>query len=209
MRRPSDVPSDMDVQRAWAQLRRGQRQGCAVLFRTFYEDLYNYGLRLCHREQYVKDAIQDVFLTLWRTRDRLADVSSVKAYLLSSLRRTLLRTLDRDRRRDDRNERYSAERATISFSPEEVLIRFEHTLAQKKAVVQALNALSGRQKEAIFLRYFNGLTNDEIAAVLDVTNQSVRNYLYRARTTLREQGQRLTPEALAGLMLLLPAWGLP
>lgn len=203
-----DSAPDVDVQRAWAQLRRGQRQGCAALFRTFYEDLYNYGLRLSRREQYVKDAIQDVFLTLWRTRDRLSTVTSVKAYLLSTLRRRLLRNLDRDRRRDDRNERYSAEQSAITFSQEEVLIRFEHTLAQQKAIVRALNALSGRQKEAIFLRYFNGLTNDEIADVLDVTNQSVRNYLYRARKTLREQGQHLTPEALAGLMLLLPAWGL-
>ncbi|MDZ7690830.1 MAG: sigma factor-like helix-turn-helix DNA-binding protein [Balneolaceae bacterium] len=46
-------------------------------------------------------------------------------------------------------------------------------------------ALSDKQKEAVFLKFYSGLTNTEIAQVMDVNRQSVYNYIYRAIQALQ------------------------
>jgi RNA polymerase sigma factor (sigma-70 family) len=49
-----------------------------------------------------------------------------------------------------------------------------------------LNSLNARQKEAIYLRYQMGMSYDEIAKLLNINNQSVRNLVHRSITKIRK-----------------------
>lgn len=198
---PTTARNQDDLQPAWTALQQGEAWGCEVLFKSCYPALFGYGLKLVDDRELVRDAIQDLFATLWHKRAQLSDAASVEAYLLSALRRRLLRAVERRRRRREVSDRV-APLASVTFTFEELIVRMETTEAQKRALLTSLNALSPRQREVVYLRYYNGLTNDEIAQVLALENQTVRNHLTRALGRLRAHCRRLAGEELATLLLL-------
>ncbi|MCW9706478.1 RNA polymerase sigma factor [Fodinibius salsisoli] len=169
----------------WESLCEGNRKALNQLFRLFYEPLYDYGIKLVSDPEVVKDGIQKLFLRLWKRREALSQAQSVKAYLLFSLRRILLRIKKSHKTRIKRNKHYLDKTFSRSFSTEEIVIEKELEREKKEKLLEAINALNGRQKEALFLRYYHGLSNGEIAHVMDINRQSVRNHLSRALKSLR------------------------
>ena len=179
------VPFAENEARLWELLRTGSREALNKLFKLHYSALFDYGRKLVSDSDLVKDAIQKLFLRLWKTHANLGSADSVEAYLLVSLRRILLRKVKKRHKRFERNKTYLDHLFTASFSAEELIIRDERDHQKKQKLQEAVNKLNGRQKEALFLRYYHGLTNKEIALVMDINQQSVRNHLSRALKSLR------------------------
>jgi len=169
----------------WRSLCQGEKKALDELFRLYYTPLFDYGIKIISDEDQVKDAIQELFLKMWKRHDCLATPDSVQAYLLVSMRRILLRSLKRERNRYERNRKYIDNTFAVSFSKEDLMIRYEIAEEKKEQLVQAINQLNSRQKEALFLRYYHGLTNPEIADVMKINHQSVKNNLYRALKNVR------------------------
>jgi len=72
------------------------------------------------------------------------------------------------------------------MNEEQLMILGEIEEEQNEHVRQALLRLSERQREVVFLKFYGGLSNEEISQVLGVNRQSVYNYIYRAITILQE-----------------------
>lgn len=172
--------------RLWESLCHGKKEALDELFQLYYTPLFDYGIKIISDENNVKDAIQELFLKLWKKHHSLSTPNSIRAYLLVSIRRILLRSLKRKQKIDERNREYIDNAFTTTFSKEDLIIRNEVDKKKKEILLQAINHLNGRQKETLFLRYYHGLTNQEIADVLDINRQSVKNNLYRALQKLRE-----------------------
>lgn len=169
----------------WDELRGGSREALNKLFRNYYSLLNDYGSRFTANKEVVKDGIQKLFLRLWKRHERLSKAESVESYLLISLRRILLRKLKSQRKRYERNKIYLDNQFSESFVLEDIAIKGGLGRGKKIKLLKAINSLNGRQKEALFLRYYNGLVNKEIAKVMGINIQSVRNHLYRAIKSLR------------------------
>jgi RNA polymerase sigma factor (sigma-70 family) len=60
-----------------------------------------------------------------------------------------------------------------------------HSVPSKEELKKALNQLSNRQKEVIYLHFYNGMSYSEIEDILAINRQSVRNHMYRGMETLR------------------------
>jgi RNA polymerase sigma factor (sigma-70 family) len=56
----------------------------------------------------------------------------------------------------------------------------------RKSIRDAINRLPERQKEVIYLRYILDFKNEEIAQIINITHQAVRNTLYKAIENLRK-----------------------
>ena len=174
-------------------------------------------------QECVPDCVQDVFVDIWLYRQSLNEVGSVKAYLLSSVRRRIARLHERDHifrpgRRSGRAADAAPVRQTDSldtidflfdFSIEEQLIADETTAAQVRQLNHLINTLPPRQKEALFLRYYHGLSVEQIAETMHINYQSAVNTLHRAIQHLRQawKGERRPGEFtlllyfLAGILL--------
>lgn len=174
-----------EEQKLWAELRAGERESLNIIFRNYYSHLFNYSIRIVGDEEIVKDAIQELFIRLWERRETLGEAKSVEAYLLSSVRRILLRKKEAFQKKAEYNRIYLNEALSVSFSIEEVMIQQELRQEQKERLYDAIQKLNNRQKEALFLRYYHGLTSNEISVVMDVNPQSVRNHLARAIASLQ------------------------
>lgn len=169
----------------WRALCSGDRNALDQLFRLFYNPLLDYGLKIVRDEELIKDCVQELFIKVWQNRTSLSVPNSVKAYLLISIRRLILEQIKLKKNRYKREMSYINEVFTEEFSIEEIVYEDETDKERKKELIHALNQLNGKQKETIFLKYYHGLSNAEIAEVMGINHQSVKNNLFRAMQSLR------------------------
>lgn len=173
-------------ERLWKSFLNGDLKAWEQIFKLFYKDLYGYGIKLSARPELTKDCIHELFVVLWDRRAHLDEVGSVKAYLLASLRRSLLKKIRKKRKHYVDWDAKVHTTAEIQFSPEEVIIRDEINADKRHALYKALDSLPDRQKEVLYLKYFNGMSYEEIEEILAINYQSIRNHVYRAVKRLRK-----------------------
>ena len=172
----ANTNSDIEL---WNQLRDGNKSALEKIYRLHSPVLLKYGSRFAPDNQTVEDCIQDLFIEIWRNRQGIGQTDSIKRYLLTSLRRKILRNLEKQKRLV-----YSEDTELPSFDLEIAIdekmvqkeIRQEYS-AQLKA---AFGRLSKRQKEAIYLKYYAGLEYEDICEVMDINYQSIRNLVSNA-----------------------------
>lgn len=162
----------------------GDDEAFAQIYTLNVDAMLGYGLLFTPLRDQVKDAIQDVFVSIYDRRDNLNNVKNVRLYLFVALKNKLFSYFDKDKRHyqiDTMEPVFTLER-----SVEEKFIGFEMEIEQRKHIKQMLNLLSPRQREVIYYRYTEGMSFDEICVLMQMNSQSVRNLLHRSITKIRE-----------------------
>jgi len=139
------------------------REFLAGIFLKYYSGLYNYGLKISGLRDITKDAIQNLFIQLWNNRKNLTSIEDFRAYLFRGLRNNLLRDLKANGKKLTLDENGDQQ---IEFSHEDLLISKEKSLEIGKIVSHSLNKLPTRQKEIIFLRFYNDLSYRKNCAMI-------------------------------------------
>lgn len=177
----------IDLNSIWSELRAGKAKALSKLFCTSYSSLFNYGYRIVPKEAFVEDAIQELFYILWEKRETINEARSVRSYLCTSLRRLIFRRLKKQKNRTKRNHDYKRDLVFEDMhTREELMVRFEINQERKKRLVRAMASLSDREKEAIFLKFYDGLSNTEIARVMNINKQSVYNHVSTAINKMQD-----------------------
>ena len=170
----------------WQSLKRSERAAYEILLKKYYTIVLNYGVRFYRDKEFVKDCVQDLFIEIWNRREYLADVVSIKSYLLQSIRKNIIRESSRlkwfreaDKISDDHD-------FDVEFDIETYLIsrEVENELLQKLRF--ELDKLTKRQREAIFLRFNQDLSYEEIAIIMDINYRSVVNLIHEAIKAIRK-----------------------
>lgn len=175
----------------WNSFKSGDHLAFKSIYFDYYYLLYQYALNISKDETVSIDVIQDLFSDLWDSRNKLGKVLSIKAYLLSSLRRRVLQKLKQKRRKQVLALELFTFAPDLEFSPEILMIQREKDLFRQSIVRQALNELSKRQKEVVYLRFFLDVSYMEVAQVMGIQYQSVLNHYQAALKKLRSNGTLL------------------
>ena len=168
--------------RRWMKFRDDDISALGDIFRTHFNELYFYGLKIVPLPDLVKDTIQDVFVTVWERRSSLGDVQNSKAYLLTILRRELLQKIKKERKEVSCE---ALDYEQFIFSAEDFLIHQERSQELGNQLKESFAGLSARQREVVLLRFYHSLEFGEIAEILQINIQSVRNLLFRAIEKIR------------------------
>ncbi|HEU4608352.1 MAG TPA: sigma-70 family RNA polymerase sigma factor [Chitinophagaceae bacterium] len=166
----------------WEAFRLKDRQAFAALFKRYYEPLFQFGLKFTQDTQILEDCIQELFLELWTSNSR-TEVRSVKAYLCKSLRYKLFRALSRQSRLDGHAD---AENLQFTMSQESQLIIAEEDKENRDRILKAYSRLTDRQREIIYLKYFQEMSYEEVSEVMSINYQASRNLLSMAIKSLRK-----------------------
>lgn len=170
----------------WDSFRQGSEIAFKTLHQEYYNDLYAYALKMTNDKYIAKNAIQELFVYLWKSKDNLSPVHHIRYYLIFSLRRHIIRILKKEQKHQHQSLQSDAEAFFFTFSPEDILIQKESDIFNAKSVVEALNQLPPRQREIVYLRYFQDVNMDEIAQMLSISYQSLLNAQCRAMKNLRK-----------------------
>lgn len=157
------------------------------LFKEYADALFAYGLKFCGDSNLVEDAIQNLFLKLIKNNTDISSVNNVKAYMFCSYRRKLLELLsERKLYSIDRHEslRFMVELRYVTFLNEPSLD--DETIHRRQELLAMLEQLTSRQKEVVYLYYIQGIPLEQIADIMEMNYQSVRNLVHRAIGKLRE-----------------------
>jgi len=166
-------------------LRPGPRPGAdeavTALYAAHAVGLIRLGFVMLGDRGAAEDVVQDAFLGLYRNWDRLNDPANALTYVRSSVLngcRAALRT----RARRERRDRVAAARdgwPLFDSAEAAVLLSEEH-----QEVIAAVRKLAHRQREALMLRYYLGLSTDETARVMGVSTGTVKSAVSRAVAAL-------------------------
>ncbi|MCE6990167.1 RNA polymerase sigma factor [Dyadobacter sp. CY323] len=169
----------------WNSFKSGDRDSFAKIYDIYIEDLLSYGYRVTSNRQLIKDSIQDVFLNLWQQRRNLSETDSIKFYLFRALRNRILRNIGIQHEKPVFSDHLFIEDVLIDFPFEDALVENETYQEQIERLQNAISQLPKRQQEVVQLRYNQDFSLEEIASLMQISNQSVRNLLHRAITELR------------------------
>jgi RNA polymerase sigma-70 factor (sigma-E family) len=148
-----------------------------ALYEIHWRPLVRLAVLLVDDVSSAEDVVQDAFISLHRKVDSLRDPDAALAYVRTSvvnLSRSVLR-----RRHVARKHLKVAEPEATAAADHDVLLRDEH-----RATLAAVHDLPQRQQEVLILRYWSGLSEQEIARTLGISVGSVKSAASRARAAL-------------------------
>jgi RNA polymerase sigma-70 factor (sigma-E family) len=127
-----------------------------------------------------EDVVQDAFLGLYRRWDRLADPAAAQSYLRTSVLNGCRTALRHRARHGVLSAGADAQAAVLTGpsleSAEATVTRDE----EHRAVLAAIRRLPARQREALVLRYYLDLTEDQTAEAMRVSRGTVKSATSRA-----------------------------
>lgn len=170
----------------WQRLRSGDREALFGLYNNTYFHLVRFGLKVTANDELVKDCIARLFFQLWDKHSRLNEVTQVKSYLFTSLRRMLIEQLEYDSKIDIAETRFADNELKDELPYEEIIIKVQYDEEIRKRLHNAISQLTPRQTELIRLMFFEGLTYEQIAGKTSQSIKTAYNTVYNAITILRK-----------------------
>lgn len=171
----------------WERTRTGDEDAFFDLYAAVYNDLVNFGIRTCGDTDIATEAVDHVFSTIWDKREHLERVENVKSYLLTFLKRKILRLLEKQTKINTALQHLKAEEEWTEMPYDEFIIRVQTNEIVKLQLKEALEKLTFRQKQLVHLKFFEGMSYEKIAEQTHMSVKTAYNTLYDALKTLREE----------------------
>ena len=166
-------------------LQQNDQGALASLMAMYYDNLYNYAARFTKDDGLIKDCIQEVFISLWQRRQTAGAILSPKYYFLRAVKNKVLKAIHSNIRKATSAELQDGYDFFHQFSIEQVIIEKQVSEEKAEKLRNILSQLSKRQKEIVYLKYYQYLDHAQIAELMNISTQSVYNLLHEAIHKLR------------------------
>ncbi|WPP50348.1 RNA polymerase sigma factor [Catalinimonas niigatensis] len=165
----------------WKAFRNGEEDALVYIYEEYANKMYRYGCQFSPKRELVSDSIQELFTEIISNRHKLGDTSSIKFYLFKSLRRKIFRALKKEKIFISVDE--AMKHADFNILEDSSLkFMYQEFSDQQKVIIAAeCNKLPAKQKEALLLYFYEGMSYKEIAETIGMSRtKSARALIYRA-----------------------------
>ncbi len=173
----------------WDAFRKGSRSAFQEIYEHHVHQLLKYGRKIAADPDLIEDTVHDLFLELWRSREKLADVGEgqLKFYLFRALRNRLYTVLKREETNKTGESLLDYQDHLQAEDPfETILIEDQARNELLRSLQTNLKTLSARQQQAIYLRFYEHFSNEEIAQLMGVNYHSACRFIYDGLKCLKE-----------------------
>lgn len=167
----------------WEEFKNGEEYALSYIYHQNVDFLFFYGKKITKDEEMVLDVIQDLFYDLIRSKKNLGKTDNIRLYLLKSLRRKLIRTLQQKQKHEEKEIEIQP---NIVFSVEEDLISSEEDSRKQRLIKQGMKELNLKQREVLYYKFTCGFDYKQISEIMAVTNESARQLASRAIHSLKK-----------------------
>ncbi|MFO7767366.1 MAG: sigma-70 family RNA polymerase sigma factor [bacterium] len=168
-----------------ARAREGDEEAFGELVRAHQDRVYRTAARMVGPDE-AWDIAQEVFIRAFGEIERFRGDSALSTWLYRMTVNTSLNFLRGEGREKDRREGYGPGVSDPAPRPD----RGVETEETERLVWEAVDSLPERQRTALVLHRFEGLTAPQIAEVMDATTGAVESLLHRAKESLLGEFQR-------------------
>ena len=160
---------------------RSEESALAELYDRFGRVAWGLAVRILRDEALAEDAVQDAFLTAWRTAHRFVpERAPARTWLLTLVHRRAVDLVRRQERRRAEPLEHAPEAATRP-ADDEAFLQLE-----RERVQAALARLPDREREALELAYYGGFTQSELAERLGQPLGTIKSRMFTGLSRLRE-----------------------
>lgn len=169
----------------WTRILKGDKVAFEELYHRYYSSLFGYALRLNFDEETIKDCLQDMFVKIYVSHSSLPTLSYVKSYLYRTLLNALLDSSKAARNRSLPLDEY----VDIPIDDTGLMQIFEANDSDLKKVQllkKGFQQLSSKQRNAIYFRFVQEFSWDELADMFEMSSHSCMNLVGRSVAKLRQ-----------------------
>ncbi len=159
----------------WQKFKRGDSLAFLALYDQYFPLLFRYCKQITPATQLIEDVIHDLFVYLWIHKENLSNVQSVQAYLITSVRRRVLTEI-----KNQPSELPGSNSACIPF---EIALNSAIESELKEKILE----LNEKQREVLFLKFYNDLSYQEIAEIMDIKVDAVYKIAKRSLGKLKKK----------------------
>jgi RNA polymerase sigma-70 factor (ECF subfamily) len=159
----------------------GEQEAMDHFYERFYSRLHHFlRSRLRGDRALVEDALQEIFLNIWRSAGSFRNQSSVATWVFQIAHHQALRSL----RRQGASEKW--DHATTDEHPHQSreTVSLENAVIDRITLANALRQLSDKHREVLELVFYYGFAPDEVANILAIAPGTVKSRISYARRAL-------------------------
>lgn len=177
----------------------GDREAFTAIYNKYWYPLLSYVMKAVRVYSDAEDIVQEIFTALWKRREELELTAALSTYLFTSARYMAIRNIERNITRSNYLQRLSGETDGGVPSPE-TLLHLRHLEEKMEA---AIGSLPEKMRVIFNLSRKQQLSYREIAAQLNISEETVRKQISNALARLRQQ-LGYAPAGLIFLLSMLP-----
>ena len=159
----------------------GDENAFGQLFKTYYNLLGEFILRITESLPLTQEIVQDVFVKIWVNRCSLAKVDSFKAYLFVVARNHAFNCLKQIAREKSHKKEWVNSVLHHAVNDVEEI----DTIDTGKLIDEAVELLPSQQKKVYTLSRRNGIRHQEIARELNISHETVKKHMVLALRFLK------------------------
>lgn len=178
-----------DVKNLWVRAKNDDYAAFEKIYRCYNLLLKRYAKNYLKESHLIDEAVQGLFVEIYEKRKSLTISKNLPAYLCVLLRRRIANEFERSKMYVKMDEQ-DGDMLLLSDSEtiEGNIVYSEHSTERYNLLKRSVESkLSKRQREIIKLRFYDDLSNNEIAGKLGVDYGTVRNTISRALSNIRKQ----------------------
>ena len=163
------------------KMKGGDRESFNQIFRRYYTPLTRFCVRFVGDSDQAAEIVQDLFVKLWTSREKLTFNSSFESYMLRAVRNSAITYINKERSHADVNERIYTNDSDAN-DPSETLQSNNLEASYQKV----LATMPEKRREVFLASRFEGLKYAEIATKMGLSQKTVEAHMSAAIKQLRE-----------------------
>ncbi|TVR19575.1 MAG: RNA polymerase sigma-70 factor [Balneolaceae bacterium] len=167
-------------------LKAGKVEGFNVIFNLYHKQLYVQAKKYLKDSHLAEDALQDVFIKLWLKRDTLDNEKSVQSYLAVCLKNHILNMIRNQKRRILGAYELKEEYHPLTNCTEDDMQLKEY----RKILNNGIEAMPEKRREIFRLKFKYGLSNEQIAKKLKISNNTVKAHFFQGNKQMKSYLKR-------------------
>ena len=175
------TPEKYNEQKLLTELKAGNEEAFTELYNQYSEAMYFNVLKMVKDETIAEEIVQDLFTKIWQKRDVIKIDHSFASYIYRAAQNSVIDYFRMVERSRELLERFKKTASGNYLHVEEAICLKESDLLLRKA----LETLPPQQKKVYQLCVLEGCTYKDTAGRMDIGHNTVKEYLSKARLTVR------------------------
>jgi RNA polymerase sigma-70 factor, ECF subfamily len=172
------------INQCWQKIKKGELNALEQVYKTTYRSLVYYASELTGQANLAEEVVQDVFLNIWQNRSELTINGSFKAYLYQSVHNHALNVIRQQKSKKESVNTLISDNTwefiSETYDLNDNMIDRIYAYETEVRIEQIINSLPEQCRKVFLLSRFECLNNNEIAAHLGLSVNTVRAQIHTA-----------------------------
>ncbi len=168
-------------ERIVAALCSGDHDAYTIIFNAYHAPVKRFLMMMLRSEVEAQEITQEVFINLWLKRDKINPGKNIKGFIYTTAKFFMLNHL-KHQKVVDKYQQYQTQGPDFADDPHDIVVEKEMSLLIDIAIAK----MPPQQGVVLRMRYNDAKSNDEIAAVLNISPETVKVHLKRGRSEIRD-----------------------